>query len=109
MHMEIPQIPKQDYTLSNLSSKAVHETFWHSQDFTLAAGLCILEPISGCAGRHTECCYSCEICAHLILAFEVVVNDRHDPSHWFLPRGRKDIGESLEETALREGFEVRIC
>ena len=24
---------------------------------------------------------------------------------WFLPKGRKDVGESLEETAVREGFE----
>jgi 8-oxo-dGTP pyrophosphatase MutT (NUDIX family) len=24
---------------------------------------------------------------------------------WFLPRGRKDIGESLEQAALREAYE----
>lgn len=25
--------------------------------------------------------------------------------YWFLPKGRKDVGESLEETALREAYE----
>ena len=24
---------------------------------------------------------------------------------WFLPKGRKDVGESLEQTALREAYE----
>jgi len=28
-----------------------------------------------------------------------------DGVHWFLPKGRKDRGESLEQTALREGYE----
>lgn len=26
-------------------------------------------------------------------------------NYWFLPKGRKDIGESLEQTALREAYE----
>lgn len=31
-------------------------------------------------------------------------------TRWFLPKGRKDVGESLEETAVREGYEeVCIC
>jgi 8-oxo-dGTP pyrophosphatase MutT (NUDIX family) len=25
--------------------------------------------------------------------------------YWFLPKGRKDVGESLEQTALREAYE----
>jgi 8-oxo-dGTP pyrophosphatase MutT (NUDIX family) len=32
----------------------------------------------------------------------------HDNGHWFLPRGRKDLGESLEKTALREAYE-EVC
>ena len=28
--------------------------------------------------------------------------------YWFFPRGRKDIGESLEQTALREAYE-EVC
>jgi 8-oxo-dGTP pyrophosphatase MutT (NUDIX family) len=34
----------------------------------------------------------------------LVVNDTAKRS-WFLPRGRKDIGESLEQCALREAYE----
>ncbi|KAA1474137.1 hypothetical protein DENSPDRAFT_873203 [Dentipellis sp. KUC8613] len=34
----------------------------------------------------------------------VVVNDS-DQKVWFLPRGRKDIGETLEQCALREAYE----
>jgi 8-oxo-dGTP pyrophosphatase MutT (NUDIX family) len=31
----------------------------------------------------------------------------HDPrsGRWFLPKGRKDVGESLEQAALREAYE----
>ena len=28
--------------------------------------------------------------------------------YWFLPKGRKDVGESLEQTALREAYE-EVC
>lgn len=34
----------------------------------------------------------------------LVVNDTKRGS-WFLPRGRKDIGETLEQCALREAYE----
>jgi 8-oxo-dGTP pyrophosphatase MutT (NUDIX family) len=34
----------------------------------------------------------------------VVVHDTRKGG-WFFPRGRKDVGESLEEAALREGYE----
>lgn len=34
----------------------------------------------------------------------VVVFDRESKT-WFLPKGRKDIGESLEQAALRETYE----
>jgi 8-oxo-dGTP pyrophosphatase MutT (NUDIX family) len=39
----------------------------------------------------------------------VVVED--EPSReWFLPKGRKDVGESLEQAAVREAYEeVYIC
>ena len=34
----------------------------------------------------------------------------YDPSrrYWFLPKGRKDVGESLEQAALREAYE-EVC
>ncbi|KIM33100.1 hypothetical protein M408DRAFT_56833, partial [Serendipita vermifera MAFF 305830] len=34
----------------------------------------------------------------------VVVRDT-DTGRWFLPRGRKDVGETLEQAAFREGYE----
>jgi ADP-ribose pyrophosphatase YjhB (NUDIX family) len=34
----------------------------------------------------------------------VLVNDTRLGT-WFLPRGRKDIGETLEQCALREAYE----
>ena len=34
----------------------------------------------------------------------VIIEDKRT-HRWMLPRGRKDVGESLEQTALREAFE----
>ena len=34
----------------------------------------------------------------------VIVNDTATGT-WFLPRGRKDVGETLEQCALREAYE----
>ena len=77
------------YELSSLSTRATARTRWSSADFVLAAGLCILQPSTG----------------RVVL---VRIGDHEVKNgRWFLPRGRKDIGESLEETALREGYEVR--
>ena len=36
---------------------------------------------------------------------KVVVVYETEKQYWFLPRGRKDVGESLEQTALREASE----
>jgi 8-oxo-dGTP pyrophosphatase MutT (NUDIX family) len=56
--------------------------FW-THDFLLAASMVIIQPSSGKV---------------------VLVNDTERRS-WFLPRGRKDIGETLEQCALREAYE----
>lgn len=77
------------YELSSLSTRAVEPTRWSSADFVLAAGLCILQPSTG----------------RVVLV--TIGNQEVKNGRWFLPRGRKDIGESLEQTALREGYEVR--
>ncbi|KAI0049021.1 hypothetical protein FA95DRAFT_1604701 [Auriscalpium vulgare] len=69
--------------MSRLSSGPVADSHWFASDFILAASLVIIQPSS---------------------AKVVIVNDTHDQT-WFLPRGRKDVGESLEQCALREGFE----
>jgi len=77
------------YKLSFWSTKAVAPTRWASCDFLIAAGLCILQPSTG-----------------RVVLLSISDQEAKD-GRWFLPRGRKDIGESLDETALREGYEVR--
>lgn len=76
------------YELSYFSTKAVPPTRWASCDFVVAAGLCILQPSTG----------------RVVLL--TIGDEKEKNGRWFLPRGRKDIGESLEATALREGYEV---
>ena len=49
----------------------------------LGAGMVIIQPSS----------------AKLVLLYE------NRLKYWFLPKGRKDLGESLEQTALREAYE----
>ena len=39
---------------------------------------------------------------------KIVVIYETRKKYWFFPRGRKDIGESLEHTALREAYE-EVC
>jgi len=36
---------------------------------------------------------------------KIVVIHESKLDYWFLPRGRKDLGESLETAALREAYE----
>lgn len=68
-------------TLSELSSDAIPNSVFAQPDFLLGAGMIILE--------HNT--------------WKVVVIQEHN--YWFFPKGRKDVGESLEEAALREAYE----
>lgn len=52
-----------------------------SENFMLGAGAVIIQPSSG----------------------KVVIVQ--DGNSWFLPKGRKDLGESIEQAALREAYE----
>ena len=62
-----------------------HNRMFFSENFMLGAGAVVIQPSSG----------------------KVVVVQ--DGDHWFLPKGRKDLGESIEQAALREAYEeVRI-
>ncbi len=79
--------------LSSASSPTTIPTdsAWHANDFMLGSGMVILQP-------STE---------GVVLVYEKV------EKYWFLPKGRKDIGESLEEASLREAYEeasiLRLC
>lgn len=78
------QIPvPQGLRFSDRSSLAPPSGLYFGGDFQLGAGMVILQPETG----------------------KMVVV--HDPrtGHWFLPKGRKDVGESLEQAALREAYE----
>jgi 8-oxo-dGTP pyrophosphatase MutT (NUDIX family) len=68
---------------SHESTGSIPDSCFHTPDFLLGASMVIIQPSSGKV---------------------VLVNDteRHT---WFLPRGRKDIGETLEQCALREAYE----
>ncbi|KAG6889678.1 hypothetical protein C0995_015426 [Termitomyces sp. Mi166 len=73
-----PRLP-----MSPFSSAQVRDSGWASENFMLGAGMVIIQ-------RST----------HKI----VIIYDTKG-KYWFLPRGRKDVGESLETTALREAYE----
>lgn len=77
-----PQTPWSE-PLSEWSTPAVPDSVWCSQNFMLGAGMVIIQPSTD----------------KFVLVYDSI------DGHWFLPRGRKDLGESLEKTALREAYE----
>ncbi|KDQ55963.1 hypothetical protein JAAARDRAFT_195208 [Jaapia argillacea MUCL 33604] len=79
----LPPTPAQPQRFSENSTGAVPDSLWFSSDFLVGAGMVIIQPSTD----------------RIVLVYD----DRR--RHWFLPRGRKDVGESLEQTALREAYE----
>jgi len=79
--------------LSNQSTAAVQDSLWFSQDLQLAASVVIIQPSTGL----------------FVLLSEKQTwkfgGKEIEEERWFLPRGRKDMGETIEETAVREGYE----
>ena len=73
--------------LSNLSTPAVPDSMWFASDFMLGVGMVIIQPSTG----------------------KVVVLYEKARKYWFLPKGRKDVGETLEQAALREAYEEVCC
>ncbi|KAI0783087.1 hypothetical protein C8Q75DRAFT_726623 [Abortiporus biennis] len=71
------------YPLSVDSSITIPSSIFYSNDFMLGAGMVIIQPSTG----KVVCCW-----------------DDH-MKYWFLPKGRKDVGESLETAAKREAYE----
>jgi len=70
------------HPLSERSTAAIPNSIFHATDFRLGAGVVIIQPSTSKI---------------------VLVTDKR--GRWFLPKGRKDKGESLEQTALREAYE----
>ncbi|KZT31904.1 hypothetical protein SISSUDRAFT_994600 [Sistotremastrum suecicum HHB10207 ss-3] len=69
--------------LSELSSFTVPNSLFHAQDLQLGAGVVIIQPSTD----------------------NVVVLYSEKSKRYFLPKGRKDVGESIQDTAIREGYE----
>jgi hypothetical protein len=80
---QTPPAPNVRGGLSDFSSPPIPDGGWSSPDFSLGAGMVIIQPST-----------------HKIVVLHSVQDDE-----WFFPKGRKDIGESLEKAALREAFE----
>ena len=80
--------PDGGIALSEHSTPTVRNSYWFCSDFMTGAGMVVLQPATG----------------KVLLLYDPRGNG------WFLPKGRKDVGESLEQTALREAYEeVRRC
>ncbi|KAF6750291.1 hypothetical protein DFP72DRAFT_910637 [Ephemerocybe angulata] len=79
---KLPLSQRVAQSLSQYSTRAREDVGWCSADFMLGAAMVIIQE-----GTHKI----------------VVVHDKR--RRWFFPRGRKDVGESLETAALREGHE----
>lgn len=75
--------PPESQSISRWSSPILPYACYAAPDFLIGAGMVILQPGTGKV---------------------VVVQDTATDS-WFLPKGRKDIGESIEQAALREAYE----
>jgi len=70
------------HALSERSTAAIPDSIFHATDLRFGAGVVIIQPAT------------CKV---------VLVTDNRE--RWFLPKGRKDKGECLEQTALREAYE----
>lgn len=77
------QVDLQPQYFSLFSSPAVPDSHWCSSDILLGAGMVVIQPSTG----------------------KIVVISSVKEERWFLPRGRKDVGETLEQAALREAYE----
>ena len=75
--------PRLQVPLSRDSSPGFPDGVYFASDFLLGAGMVILQPSTS----------------------KVVIVYDENSDYWFLPKGRKDVGESLEDAALREAYE----
>ena len=81
--------------LSDVSTPTVPDSVWFSADVHLGAGVVIIQPTSGKV---------------VVISLKQMRKDEetgkeYEYEGFFLPKGRKDLGESLEDAALREGYE----
>lgn len=90
--------PVEPKPLSQNSSPHVLNSLWYARDIQLAASVVIIQPSTSLFVVISE-----------KMKYKHPNGQEREFEHWFLPRGRKDVGESLEETAVREGYEEVTC
>jgi hypothetical protein len=76
-------LSRQSHTPSEFSSPAIINSGFANMNFMLGAGMVVFQPSTD----------------------KVVIVTDTQRKDWFLPRGRKDVGEELGQTALREAYE----
>jgi len=81
--------------LSDLSTPSVPNSIWSSADVLLGAGVVIIQPTSG----------KVVVLSHKSMRKDEETGKEYEYEVFFLPKGRKNLGESLEEAAVREGYE----
>ncbi|PBK69360.1 hypothetical protein ARMSODRAFT_1018785 [Armillaria solidipes] len=81
--LSTPPPPPPPRVFSKWSSAEIPDSGWASSDFMVGSGMVIIQPSS----------------------HKIVVCYDSLRKTYFLPKGRKDIGESLEEAAVREAYE----
>ncbi|KAJ3733171.1 hypothetical protein DFJ43DRAFT_1069699 [Lentinula guzmanii] len=76
--------PSRPLIFSRWSSPSIPHSGWACEDFMVGVGMMIIQPST---------------------KKMVILYDHSRPGCFFLPRGRKDIGETLQEAVLREAYE----
>ncbi|TCD71180.1 hypothetical protein EIP91_012129 [Steccherinum ochraceum] len=78
-----PTLAHPHVDMGPLSSPAIPDGMYFASNFLTGVGMLIIQPATG----------------------KVVVVYDPDVEAWFFPKGRKDMGESLTDAALREAYE----
>ncbi|KAL7278711.1 hypothetical protein ACG7TL_007713 [Trametes sanguinea] len=111
-----PPPPPIDYDairFSQFSDPAAPDRLWFAGDFMLGAGMVIIQPSTEKIVLLSEA-YTLpeQPQQEQPLGHQNRQHRRQQPQpqprvyrSWFLPKGRKDVGESLEQAALREAYE----
>ncbi|KAI8990387.1 hypothetical protein BD414DRAFT_483461 [Trametes punicea] len=84
-----PSINYDAIRFSDYSDPAAPDRVWFAQDFMLGAGMIVIQPSTN----------------KVVILKEIITFRGEQVPIWFLPKGRKDVGESIEHAALREAYE----
>ncbi|KAH8102407.1 hypothetical protein BXZ70DRAFT_1006334 [Cristinia sonorae] len=80
----VPSLSQPVVPTGSWSSPAIPNSMFFASNFLIGVGLLIIQPATGKVA---------------------IVHDSKAPGYFFLPKGRKDVGEDIIAAALREGYE----